>query len=395
MLGRRLFTVAVASFSLAALGAIGLGCKSEDQKGGSGSAGASASEWKVGAFLSLSGAETQFGVDTKEGIELAMDEVNKAGGVKKKPVKVIFEDDKSNPTEANNKVLQLIDRDKVIAILGEVASSRSKVGGIVANRAKIPMITPSSTNPDVTKVGPFVFRVCFTDDVQGQMGAQFIVSTMGKKRVALLFASDDLYSSGLAAEFRSEAKRLGAEVIIEKSFLKTETNFTTFINEIRDAKPDLIYAPIYYTAMVPIARQAKASGLSGSMFVGGDGWHSDSLLESAGDEMEGAYFTTHFTSDAPWPNAKSFVEKYKARFNREPTGLAAMGYDAAKVLADAMARAKEETSVSLRDAIQETKDFQGATGSITINAERNAVKPLVISQVKGKKFTYHSTVGGK
>jgi branched-chain amino acid transport system substrate-binding protein len=395
MLGRRLFTVAVASFSLAALGAIGLGCKSEDQKGGSGSAGASASEWKVGAFLSLSGAETQFGVDTKEGIELAMDEVNKAGGVKKKPVKVIFEDDKSNPTEANNKVLQLIDRDKVIAILGEVASSRSKVGGIVANRAKIPMITPSSTNPDVTKVGPFVFRVCFTDDVQGQMGAQFIVNTMGKKRVALLFASDDLYSSGLAAEFRSEAKRLGAEVIIEKSFLKTETNFTTFINEIRDAKPDLIYAPIYYTAMVPIARQAKASGLSGSMFVGGDGWHSDSLLESAGDEMEGAYFTTHFTSDAPWPNAKSFVEKYKARFNREPTGLAAMGYDAAKVLADAMARAKEETSVSLRDAIQETKDFQGATGSITINAERNAVKPLVISQVKGKKFTYHSTVGGK
>lgn len=395
MLGRRLFTLAVAS--LAALGAIGLGCKSEDQKGGDGSAapGASASEWKVGAFLSLSGAETQFGVDTKEGIELAMEEVNKAGGVKKRPIRVIFEDNKSNPTEANNKVLQLIDRDKVVAILGEVASSRSKVGGIVANRAKVPLITPSSTNPDVTKVGPFVFRVCFTDDVQGQMGAQFIVNTLGKKRVALLFASDDLYSSGLAAEFRNEAKKLGAEVIIEKSFLKTETNFTTFITEIRDAKPDLIYAPIYYTAMVPIARQAKASGLAGSMFVGGDGWHSDSLLESAGDEMEGAYFTTHFTSDAPWPNAKSFVDKYKARFNRDPTALAAMGYDAAKVLADSMARAKEDTTVSIRDAIQETKDFQGATGTITINAERNAVKPLVISQVKGKKFTYHSTVGGK
>src|SRR5262249_33849530 len=150
--------------------------------------------------------------------------------------------DKSNPQEASNKVLQLIDRDKVVALLGEVASARSKAGGIVANRRKIPMITPSSTNVDVTKVGPFVFRVCFTDDVQGQAAADFTVDRLGKKKVGILYATDDLYSSGLAEEFRKELKKRGGEVVAEKGFLKKETNFTTFLNEVKDAKPEIIYA---------------------------------------------------------------------------------------------------------------------------------------------------------
>ena len=154
----------------------------------------------------------------------------------------------------------------------------------------------------------------------------------------------------------------------------------------------MIYAPIYYTAMVPIARQAKAAGVKGDMFVGGDGWDADTLLADAGDELEGAFFTNHYAPDVPWPNSKQFVAKYKERFKREPTSLAAMGYDAARVLADAMGRAKEDTPDSIRQAIQETRDFQGATGTITIDEKRNADKPLVIVQIKNKKFTYHSTV---
>lgn len=351
--------------------------------------------WRVGAYLSLSGAETQFGVDTKEGIELAVDEVNQAGGVKGKPVKVLYEDDKTNPNEANNKVIQLIERDKVVALLGEVSSSRSMVGARVANGRRVPMITPSSTHPEVTQIGPFIFRVCFTDDIQGKMGAEFIVGSMGKKRLALLFATDDVYSAGLAQQFRDEAKRLGAAIVIEKSFPKTETNFTTYITEIRDAKPDLIYAPIYYTAMVPIARQAKAAGVKGDMFVGGDGWDADELLADAGDEMEGAYFTNHYAPDVPWANSQKFVAKYKERFKRDPTSLAAMGYDAAKVLVDAIGRSKDESPDAIRQALQETKGFQGATGTISIDAERNADKPLVIVQIKNKKFTYHSTVNDK
>ncbi|HMY19445.1 MAG TPA: ABC transporter substrate-binding protein, partial [Polyangium sp.] len=273
MLGRRLWIVT--ALALGALGVVGLGCGKKPEV--TGDANAASNEWKVGAYLSLSGAETGFGTSTKEGIELSVEEVNAKGGVKGKKIKMIFEDDKSNPQEASNKVLQLIDRDKVVALLGEVASSRSKAGGIVANKKKIPMITPSSTNPDVTQVGPFVFRVCFTDDVQGQMGARFVAEKLTKKKVAILYASDDLYSSGLANEFRTEAKKLGLEVVIEKSFLKNETNFTTYLNEIKEAQPEMIYAPIYYNAMAPIARQAKATGLSGSMFIGGDGWHDESL----------------------------------------------------------------------------------------------------------------------
>lgn len=349
-------------------------------------------EWKVGAYLSLSGPETQFGIDTREGIELAVDEINKAGGIKGKPMKVLFEDNKSNPQESNNKVLQLITRDKVIALLGEVASSRSKAGGVVANQHKVPMISPSSTHPDVTKVGPFVFRVCFTDDVQGQLGARFVGETLQKKNVGILFASDDLYSSGLAQEFKGEAAKMGLKVSLEKGFLKTETNFTTYLSELKDAGVEAIYAPVYYNAMIPIGRQAKALGMPGSMFVGGDGWDAEALLNDAGTELEGAYFTNHYAPDVPWEGSRKFVETYKARYNREPSSLGAQGYDSAKLLADAIARSKDDTSVSLRDAIASTANFQGATGGITINAERNADKPIVIVQIREKKFRYHSTV---
>ena len=373
------------------------GCDDKKADGGaapgSSAAAAALTEWKVGAYLSLSGPETQFGVDTKEGIDLAIDEVNKAGGVKSKPIKVLYEDDKSNPQETSNKVLQLITRDKVIALLGEVASSRSRPGGIVANKHKIPMITPSSTNADITKIGPFVFRVCFIDDVQGRVGADFAVTKLAKKKIAILFASDDLYSTGLTTEFKKQAQKLGAEIVAEKSFLKTETNFTTYLSEIMAAKPEIIYAPVYYNHMVPIARQAKAAGIKGDMFLGGDGW--DGVLTDAADEMEGAYMTNHYAPDMDSPNSKAFVAKYTERYKHEPTGLAAMGYDAAMVLADAIKRAKADTPEGIRDSIAETKNFVGATGSITINAERNAEKPVVIVQIKGKKYTFHSVVDDK
>jgi len=382
MLGRRRILIAGV---LAAASTLGLGCGKKEAP--------AAGEWRVGAYLSLSGPETQFGIDTREGIDLAVDELNKAGGVKGKPLHVLYEDDKSNPNEATNKVLQLIDRDKVVALLGEVASSRSKAGGIVANRKHIPMVSPSSTNVDVTKIGPFVFRVCFTDDFQGKVGARFALQKLAKKRVAILSASDVLYSTGLAKDFKAEVQKLGGEIVAEKSFLQSETNFTTYLQELAAAKPDIIYAPVYYNHMVPIARQAKAAGIAGEMFLGGDGWDSESLLKDASDELEGAYFTNHYAPDVDWPNSKAFVAAYKQRYGHEPSSLAAMGYDAAKVLADAIGRSKGDTSEAIRDAIAETKAFQGATGEISIDPERNAKKKAVVVQVKGKRFTYLTTVG--
>ncbi len=384
--------ILVAALGLSGLAALALStasCK------GSEGAPAAADSWTVGSYLSLSGPETKFGVDTREGIELAIDEVNRAGGVKGKPIKVLFEDDKSRPEETNNKVLQLIDRDKVVALLGEVASGRSRVGGIAANKKRVPMITPSSTHPDITQIGPFVFRVCFTDDVQGQMGARFVVQSLKRKRVGLLYAVDDLYSSGLAKEFREEARRLGAEIVIEKGYLKSETNYTTYIDELRDAHPEAIYAPIYYTAMVPIARQAKAAGLKGDIFTGGDGWNAEELLKDAGEEMDGAYFTNHSAPDIPWPTFQAFNKAYVDRYHHEPSALAATGYDAAKLLADAIGRSTDGSRDSIRQAIQDTKNFPGATGAITIDANRNADKPVVIVQIKDRKFKYFGTVNEK
>ena len=264
------------------------------------------------------------------------------------------------------------------------------------------MITPSSTNPDVTKVGPFVFRNCFTDDMQGQMGARFIVEKLGKKKLGILFASDDLYSSGLAKEFRDEAKKLGAEIVAEKSFVKKETNFTTFINELKAGNPEIIYAPIYYNAMAQVARQAKAAGVAGNMFFGTDGWDAEELLKDAGAELEGAYMTDLYAPGVPWENAKIFVTKYNERYKREPGSLAAQGYDAAKMLADAITRSqgrrprRQARRHPRRDPPGDPghQDFQGATGSITINAERNADKPVVVAEIKDKKFVYYATIGG-
>ncbi len=395
MIGRRRWISAFAGLLAVATS---LGCGSSGSASGSGSGSgaqpaAADKEWKVGVYLGLSGPDAQFGIQTREGMELAVEELNAAGGVKGKPIRLLIEDDKGNPTEANNKVLQLIDRDKVIAILGEVASSRSKPGGIVANSKKIPMITPSSTNADVTKVGPFVFRVCFIDDVQGLAGARFVVNTLKKKKIAVLYATDDLYSSGLASEFEKELKLLGGEIVMKKGFLKTETNFTTYVNEIKDAKPDIIYAPVYYDVMAPLARQAKAAGVSGEMFVGGDGWDGMAAEDLAA--MDGAYFTNHYAPDVPWPNAQGFRKRYAEKFKHDPTGLSAMGFDAAGVLADAFKRAKQDTPQGVRDAIAETKNFAGATGNISINAERNAEKDVVIVQIKDKQHKFHSVVADK
>lgn len=348
----------------------------------------------VGAYFSLSGVDSTFGIDSREGIEMATEEVNAAGGVKGKKVRVLFEDDKSTTQEASNKVHQLIDRDKVIALLGEVASSRSKAGGLVANTKHIPMITPSSTNVEVTQGREYVFRACFTDDLQGKSAASFAVEKLSKKKLAILYVAQDSYSSGLAASFRDVAKKLGATIVADKGYQKGETNFTTYLSEIKAANPDVIFVPNYYNDMVPIARQGAAIGIGGTMFLGGDGWDSEDLLKGAASELEGAYFTNHYAPDVPWPNSQKFVATYRNKFHREPSSLAAQGYDAARLLYDAMSRATGLAPDPIKDAIAATKGFQGATGTINIDADRNAQKPVVVVQIKNGKFTYHSTVTG-
>jgi branched-chain amino acid transport system substrate-binding protein len=349
----------------------------------------------IGAFLSLSGADSTFGTDTRDGIELATEEVNAAGGVHGKKIRVIYEDNKSLPQEASNKVRQLIDRDKVVAILGEVASSRSMAGGLIANSKKVPMVTPSSTAVDVTKDREYVFRTCFTDDQQGEVAGRFVKEKLGRESVAIFFAAQDTYSSGLAQSFKRGFEKVGGKVVLEKGYQKGETNFTTYLTELKGSNPDAIFAPVYYNDMVQIARQAKQVGIPGSMFVGGDGWDSANLLEGAAGELEGAHFTNHYAPDVPWENSQKFIQAFQAKYKRAPNSLSAQGYDAARLLYDAIARAPEVTPEAIKNALADTKEFAGATGNITIDKNHNANKPIVVVKIEDKAFKYAGMLEAK
>jgi branched-chain amino acid transport system substrate-binding protein len=342
----------------------------------------------IGAYLSLSGSDSTFGTDTRDGIDLALEEQTAAGGIKGKKVKVLYEDDKSNPNEASNKVRQLIDRDHAVAILGEVASSRSLAGGLICNTKKVPMVTPSSTAVEVTKDREYVFRVCFTDDQQGDVAARFVKETLKKTNVGLFYVAQDTYSSGLAKSFKDSFTKIGGNIVVEKGYQKGDTNFTTYLGDLKSKNPEVIFAPVYYNDMVQIARQAKQAGIPGSTFVGGDGWDSANLIEGAGDELEGAYFTNHYAPDVPWENSQKFVTAFRAKYKREPTSLAAQGYDAAKLLFDAIGRATEIKPEAIKVALAATTGFKGATGTLTIDKNHNANKPIVVVQIKGKKFVY-------
>ncbi|MCL2725712.1 MAG: ABC transporter substrate-binding protein [Polyangiaceae bacterium] len=375
---RRVFHLTLATLAVSALSAAGCRKKTD--------------EIPVGAFLSLSGADSTFGTDTRDGIELATDEVNAAGGIKGKKVRVFYEDDRSTTQEASQKVRQLIDRDGVVAVLGEVASSRTLAGGLVANTSHVPLITPSSTAVDVTQGRDWVFRVCFTDDQQGRVAARYVKNDLKKTKVGIFYVAQDTYSSGLAKSFRDEFKKLGGEIVADKGYQKGDTNFTTYLNELKAQNPEIIFVPNYYNDMVPIARQARQVGIPGSIFMGGDGWDSSNLLEGAGAELEGASFTNHYAPDVPWPNSKKFVAAFHAKYKHDPSSLAAQGYDAAGLLFDAMRRAPQITPEAIRKAIAETTGFSGATGTLSIDPNRNASKSIVVVRIKDKKFTFASEI---
>jgi branched-chain amino acid transport system substrate-binding protein len=375
MVTRRIFTLVAVATGISTIAFAG--CRKH-----------SASEIVVGAYLSLTGPDSTFGTDSREGIELAVDEVNAAGGVKGKQVRVIYEDDKSTTQEASQKVRQLIDRDKVVALLGEVASSRSLAGGLIANTSHVPMVTPSSTAVEVTQNREWVFRTCPTDDLQGAVAAKFVKTSLAKTKVGIFYAAQDTYSSGLARSFRDAFKKLGGEIVVDKGYPKGETSFRTYLSELKAQNPEAIFVPNYYGDMVLIARQAKEVGIPGAMFVGGGGWDSANLVEGAGAELEGAFFMTYFAPDVPWAHSKRFLSAFRGRYGHDPTAIHVQGYDGAHILFDAIGRATEVTPDAIRAALATTKDFIGATGATTIDADRNAEKPIVVVQIKAKKFTY-------
>ncbi len=346
---------------------------------------------KVGEFASLTGKEASFGQSSHNGTLLATEEINAGGGVLGKPIKLLTEDNQSKAGESQTVVNKLIARDGVIAVLGEVASSRSLEAAAVCQHEKVPMISPSSTNPDVTRTGDYIFRVCFIDPFQGTVMANFATKTLKVKRVAVFTDSKSDYSKGLAKFFKEQFQKNGGEIVTELAFNGGDSDFKSQLTTIKGATPDAVFVPAYYTDVALICVQAKQLSLT-VPFFGGDGWESEKLVELGQGAVEGQYFSTHYHPDVAAPKSKAFVAAYQKRFGSAPDAMSALGYDSLMVLADAIKRAGTTESDQLKNALTVTKGYEGVTGTTTFDADRNASKAAVILKVEGGKFRYLETI---
>jgi branched-chain amino acid transport system substrate-binding protein len=380
---------------LVALALLVLGC------GG----GGGKQELVIGEYGSLTGNDATFGQSTKEGVQLALDELTSKqkgmiGGV---PVRVVVEDDQGRPEEAATVVQKLINQDQVVAVIGEVASSRSLAAAPICQQNNVVMISPSSTNPKVTQVGDYIFRMCFLDDFQGESIARFTAENLKLKKVAVLKDVKNDYSVALAQYFTEAFQKLGGTVVVEQSYSSGDPDFRAPLTVVKARNPEALIVPGYYTEAGLIARQSRELGLKVPI-LGGDGWESQKLIEIGGAAMNGCYYTNHWSLDQP--QIQPFLTAYRAKYQRDPDAIAGLAYDAAQVLFQSLGKLATDDPASfkalttpgaaadahkaaagkLRDNIAATKDYAGVTGTITLDANRNARKPIVVIGIQdGKK----------
>lgn len=358
------------------------GCKDRGNEADGGTTGDSVN---LGLFVSTTGAIATFGLDTKNGAEIAVAEINEAGGIKGKKINLVFYDTESKAESAGNAATKLATQDKVLVAMGAVASGLSLAAAPVFQANKIPMVSPSSTNPTVTEQGDYIFRVCYLDDFQGGACAVFAYKDLGKRKAAILANRDDAYSTGLANFFKSKFEALGGKIVTEQTYAANTSDFNTQVSNIKGSGADIIFAPVYYTDMSLIAKQVKSQGINVPM-LGGDGWESDKLVPEAGDALEGSYFGNHYSQEDKAENVQSFVKKYTEKHGKAPTSLAALGYDVVYFVKQAIEVAGDFDRAKIRDAMAGIKDFKGVTGTFSIDKARNARKPISMLQIKGDRF---------
>lgn len=347
---------------------------------------------RVGNLASTTGKDATYGQSSTRATRLAIDEINAAGGVLGRKIDLIFEDTLSKPGEAATVAKKLITRDKAVALIGEIISSRSIEAAGVAQALKIPMLTPSATNPAVTATGDHIFRACFIDPFQGRVLAKFAREELGSKRAAVLTSISSSYSTGLSQVFREHFAASGGEIVADQKCAEGDKDFKAQLTAIRSANPDILFIPAYYTEVALVAKQARELGITCPM-IGGDGWEAPELLQIAGSAVDGCYYSTHFSASATDARTQDFVAKYRARYDGQtPDCMAALGYDAAYMLADAIRRAGSDEPAKIQAALAATRGFEGVTGRIDMDAARNASKPATILKIEGGKFVFVKTV---
>jgi len=343
---------------------------------------------KLGVLFPMTGPNAPYGQNALRGLKLAMAARPQVLG---RPVEIVVVDNKSDKVEASNAANRLIQYDKVAAIIGPLSSSNSLAAGPVCETAKVPMVSPWATNPLVTQGKKYVFRVCFIDPFQGSVGANFALKNLKAKTAAIMVDVAQDYCVGIAGFFERAFKKQGGQVVIKTMYNTGDQDFSAQLLAIKAKNPDIIYVPAYFTEGALIARQAREMGLK-QIMLGGDASQAAELIKIGGPAVEGLAFTTHFDEKGvTTPAGKSFVKAYRAKYKEAPDSCSALAYDAYNALLDAMDRVKTTKPQALVKALEQTKDFQGVTGVMTL-VDHNAVKPAVILHVKDGQFVYMATV---
>jgi branched-chain amino acid transport system substrate-binding protein len=374
---------------LAALMTFSQGCKKEESKTDAApvdKAPLSSTEIVIGAVFPMTGPIATYGQESVNGMKMALKKVGKVNGL---PIRLIVEDNKGEPVESANAVKKLINVNNVHLIVGSVASSNTLAGAPIAQQARVPLMTPASTNESVTKTGNYISRTCFTDAFQGVVMAKFAYESLNKKKAIIIVDNSSDYSKGLASVFKKKFIELGGTVIDGTfTYIQKDTDFRSLLRKVKREGPDVVWLPGYYTEVGLMLNQARQMGMN-LPFLGGDGWDSPKLQELAGEAgIKGNYISSHFSPEDEDPMVKGFVKEYVATYGQKPGAMAALGYDGVLVVADALKRAGTLTHESISKAINTTKAFVGITGSITIDENRNARKAAVVLETTatGMKF---------
>lgn len=347
---------------------------------------------KIGGLAPLTGAVSVYGIAANNGAKLAFDEINAAGGILGRPVEFISYDEKGDATEAINAYNRLVNEDEVVALVGDVTSGPSIAVAQRAVKDGLPMISPTGTSAEITKQGPNVFRACFIDENQGDIMGSFVAENLKLKKVAIFYNVSDNYSQGLADAFTKRVEADGIEVVANESYSGGDTDFKAQLTKILDAGPELLYIPNYYNDNILIVRQARQVGLEDVVFAGGDGWDGildENVIGEGKNDADGAFFTNHYAADDPADKVQDFLKNYRDAYDMEAVSFAALGYDAAKLLAQAIEAAGSTDKEAITKAMKEIS-YDGVTGTITFDDNNNPIKAVTIIEIKDGAYTLNT-----
>ncbi len=332
---------------------------------------------KIGGIFPLSGSVAVYGTECRNGVELAINEINAAGGINGKMLELVAEDDEGSPEKSVNAYKKLVTKDKCSIIIGSLTSGCTAAISSLAQAQKVLLLAPAATQTDITDAGDYVFRACFIDPFQGTVGGKFALEDLGAKNAAVLYDVQNDYSIGLYENFKVVFEQGGGKVVAEESYSTGDKDFNAQLTKIKTTNPDVVYLPDYYGTVALIAKQLRAQGINAPI-VGADGW--DGIIDNAGDEVLNGFYSNHYAADSTDGKVVTFVNSYKAKYGSTPVSFAALGYDCVYLLKDAMGAAKSADSTTLKDQLMKTNGAY-VTGNLTFDAKRNPVKSAVMLEI--------------